>query len=105
MKKNEVIIVADYSHVTPLSLDEIIEMSHSSPTFVEELIEFGILHPEADSLGQWVFDMQHMHRIQIAQRLHDLEINMAGIAVVLDLLDQLDEMAARIALLEKHYMK
>ena len=36
---------------------------------------------------------------------HDLEVNLAGVALVLDLLEQLHETEEKLAVLEKHFLK
>ena len=101
MKKNEIMIIADYSETEPLTLEELMEISASSADFIHELIEFGVLAPQEET-----FDLVQLKRIQIVQRLQrDLEINLAGAAMVLDLLDQLEEMRARMEMLEKHLIK
>lgn len=96
--KNDIIIIADYSKDEVLSLEELIEICHISPEFIDELIAFGVVDPHGNA-----FDMSQLERIQKAQRLQrDLEVNLAGVAVVLDLLDDLEAMRARLAFLEKH---
>ncbi len=106
MKKRDIVIIADYSSREPLGLEELIELSQSSPDFIQELIEFGILAPAPTPVTKREFDVDELQRIKTVQRLQrDLEINMAGAALVLDLLDQLDEMQVKIALFEKHLMR
>jgi chaperone modulatory protein CbpM len=106
MKKNEIVIIADYSSESPMTLDELIDASHVSPDFIRELIDYGILYQSAGSPAEWAFEPLHLKRVKTAERLQrDLEVNMQGIAIVLDLLDEMEEMQAKLALLEKHLMK
>lgn len=103
MKKNEIVIIADYSSESPMTLDELIEASQASPDFIRELIDYGVLYQQDGSPAEWVFELTHVQRIKTAQRLsRDLEVNMAGIAVVLDLIDEMDELRVKLELLEKH---
>lgn len=104
MKKNEIVIIADYSADSSLTLDELIEACHADPDFIRELIEYGILYQHTGSPADWEFDITHLQRVKTAQRLqHDLEVNMAGVAIVLDLLDEMEELQSKIDLFEKHF--
>jgi len=97
----KVVIVADYTKHASLSLEELCEICQTSPDFIEHLIEYEIILP-ASLTGEWRFDNEHLQRIRKAQRLQrDLEVNLAGIALVLDLLDELEEMREKADLLEK----
>ncbi len=62
-----------------------------------ELVEEGIIEPEIQQ-RDWCFPATQLRRAHRAIRLqHDLEINLAGVAMVLDLLDELEELRARFA--------
>jgi chaperone modulatory protein CbpM len=106
MKKHDIVIIADYTSSQPLSLAELIEITHLSSDFIVEMIEYGVIHPQGGSSAEWLFDLAHLKRIKAAQRLQrDLEVNMAGIAVVLDLIDEMNELETKLALLERHLIK
>lgn len=99
MTKKELVIIADYSHQTHLTPEELCEICGISADFMHDLIMYEIIHPSA----QDEFDLAQLQRVKRVLRLqHDLEINLAGIAVVLDLLDQLDELREQISLTHKH---
>lgn len=106
-KKDEFVIVADYASADEhLSLDEFIEITHIPADMVLSYIQYDIIHPEGALPEQWVFDLNHIRRVKRALRLqHDLEVNLAGVAVVLDLLDEIEHMRSQMALLEKLYNK
>jgi chaperone modulatory protein CbpM len=54
---------------------------------------------------EWRFSMNDLRRIKTALRLQrDLEVNLAGVALVLDLLDQLKELETQMSLFEKHFL-
>jgi len=62
-----------------------------------ELVEEGIIEPEIQQ-RDWYFPATQLRRAHRAIRLQqDLEINLAGVAVVLDLLEELEELRARFA--------
>lgn len=100
------IIVADYSSSNePLSFDEFIEITHLTPEDIYQYIDYDIIHPSGEEEERWLFDLNHIKRVQRAHRLqNDLEVNLAGVAVVLDLLDEMDQLRERIKLLERLYL-
>lgn len=60
---------------------------------VIELVEHGVLLPKGASPGHWQFVGQDLLRIKRALRLQrDLAVNLAGVALTLDLLDEIDDL-------------
>jgi chaperone modulatory protein CbpM len=58
----------------------------------------GVLDPEDGNAPVWRFTGAALYRAQRAARLaRDLEINPAGIALALDLLDEIEALRARVA--------
>ena|SRR5579862_1622588 len=85
-----------------LSLHELCETCHITTSFICELVEYGTLEPVGISIEEWRFSTRHLQRIQRVLRLqHDLEINLAGAALAMDLMDQIDGLKAQVELLEK----
>lgn len=106
MAKKEVLITVNYAQETPVSLKELCEICSVSTDYVHELITYEIIRPQGEELSDWTFDLRELTRIKRALRLqHDLEVNLAGIAIVLDLLDEIEELRAHAKLLEKHFFK
>jgi chaperone modulatory protein CbpM len=61
-----------------------------------EMIDEGILDPAGTSVETWRFNAVAIKRIQVACRLHnDLRVNLPGVALALDLLDELEELRSR----------
>ena len=53
-------------------------------------MEYGLIEPRARRGTQWLFDTACIARLRTIERLRrDLGANLAGIAVILDLLDRL----------------
>lgn len=105
MKKETLVIIADYSEESFISIQELYEACHISPDFVNELIEYEIIHPHGEP-NEWSFNLAELQKIKTAVRLqHDLEVNLPGVAIVLDLLKELKELRGKIELLEKHLLK
>lgn len=57
----------------------------------------GVLEPVGDSPQDWRFGGESLRRAQLALRLsRDLEINPAGVALALDLLDEIAALRGRL---------
>lgn len=76
---------------TELTLGELCYACSQPAEWVTELIEEGVLEPFGDNQEQWRFPAVSLQRVHTAMRLQrDLGINIAGIALVLDLLDEVE---------------
>lgn len=74
-------------------LDELCCLCKIGSDHVIELVEEGVLTPHGIEPSTWQFDYLAVKRLQTAIRLqHDLEVNLPGVALVLDLLDELREL-------------
>lgn len=61
-----------------------------------ELVDEGVIEPEVQQ-REWIFPSTELRRAGRAVRLQrDLEINAAGVALVLDLLEEIEELRARL---------
>jgi len=99
-------IIADYTRMEALNLQELCETCQISSNFAYELLEYGILQPVGEHPDEWQFDLKQLHRVKTTLRLHhDLEINLAGIALILDLLDEIDNLQAKNEFLEKQFLQ
>jgi chaperone modulatory protein CbpM len=90
---------------TALSLDDICRACAVQPDLIIELVHEGVLAPVDDSPrntpDQWHFSGVHLHRARVALRLqNDLGVNLAGAALALQLLDELDQLRTRLRRLE-----
>jgi chaperone modulatory protein CbpM len=60
-----------------------------------ELVMEGIIEPEGRSEDEWRFSGRALSRASKAIRLEsDLDVNLPAVAIILDLLDQIDELRA-----------
>ena len=76
-----------------MSLDEFILTSGVAGDTLLLMIEEGILNPHEDPTGGWRFELQMIFTARRAVRLHrDLEIDWHGIALALELLDELEQL-------------
>lgn len=81
------------------SLREVCEHGDCHAEFVIKLVDYGIIDPveEEAEARQWQFDMQALNRLQKAMRLQrDLKLNLPGLAVSLDLLDEVQDMRREV---------
>jgi chaperone modulatory protein CbpM len=101
---NKSLVVITLEEHPQLSLEELCNACDVTPEFIQSLIEYGVLEPEGESSTAWRFDSAHLHRIKVIVRLqHDLEVNIAGAAMIVDLMDQMEEMRVRLELFEKSF--
>lgn len=79
-----------------LSLLEMCRVCDIDSRFVAILVEEGVIEPtEKNTPFRWRFNGLMIKRTQIAVRLkRDLDINLPGIAIVIDLLEELQELRA-----------
>ena len=73
-----------------LTLEALARRAHMHPDLVERYVELGLIHPCEGEGPSLVFEPSTVLRLGAVNRLRQsLGINMAGIAVVLDLMDQI----------------
>ena len=83
---------------TNYTLQELSDLCSQSTELILEMIDEGMIVPAGSSPRQWRFGLREIHRVQTAQRLiRDLQINMAGAALALDLLEELEELRRQVS--------
>ncbi len=84
-----------------LSLNELSRACSGSAEWVIELVEEGVLQPIGHERATWRFSGTSLQRAHAARRLQrDLEINLAGVALALDLIDEIDALRERLCRFE-----
>lgn len=82
---------------TELSLDDLCRACAAQADRIVELVNEGVLAPVGHAPDDWRFTGAHLHRARVALRLQsDLGVNLAGAALALELLDQLDALRERL---------
>ena len=80
----------------------IVELSHASCTPQELIMSWvseGVLSPAGSSPEDWRFSGDSLKRAKTAAHLtHDLELNVPGVALALELLDEITQLRARLKL-------
>lgn len=83
------------------SLQDISTVCGAGTEWVIELVEEGILRPSGARRTEWQFPGSSLHTAMRAYRLqHDLGLNLPGVALALELLDEIDDLRSRINTLE-----
>ena len=79
-----------------LEIDEIALACQVEPHFVELLIDEGLVQPARSESG-WRFGSDELARVRRIRRLQrDFEANLQSVAVMLDLLDEIDRLHGRL---------
>lgn len=92
----------DAGVVETLSLQELCRFCQSDETWIVELVDQGVIEPKGASVESWSFQGVSIARAKRAGRLNrDLGINAAGVALVLELLEERDAMLRKLAWLER----
>lgn len=89
-----------------LTLEEVCDRCTVDKDFVIKLVEYGVIEPEDESSIEWVFTSTTYLRIRKALRLQqDLSLNEPGIALALDLLDEMNKMKEEIDYLRQRVQR
>jgi chaperone modulatory protein CbpM len=84
-----------------LSLAELCRASQLSAEAVMRLVEQGVIEPSGREPTEWRFSAISVGRVRCVYRLqNDLGVNIAGAALALELLDELESLRARMQRLE-----
>ncbi|MBW0147272.1 chaperone modulator CbpM [Marinobacter arenosus] len=88
------------------TLREICERGECHAELVLKMVSYGIIEPveapERDEVHNWEFDLPALLRLQKAMRLQrDLKMNLPGLAMSLELLDEVETMRREIGRLRQ----
>lgn len=85
-----------------LSLDQLCNACELSVAQIIELVDQGVIEPMGPEPAQWSFVGISLRRVRITQNLQrDLGVNAPGAALALDLLEELEELRARLRRFEQ----
>ena len=103
MSKSEIVVIdSQHEHVL-FTLEEVCERCGTHTQMIVEMVEYGIVEPiEQPLLNVWYFNSQALVRLQRAQRLmNGLKLNLSGVALSLELLDEIDGLQQHIEVLRR----
>ena len=80
-----------------LTTDELCERCRIKTDFILDLVNEGVINPASISGKDLTFELRVIDKVKKAKRLQrDLELNMAGVALALELLDRIDDLERRL---------
>lgn len=101
MSHQETLVAEWFDEQSPLTLLEICQAANASAEFLHALIEQGVIEPQGPAPQQWRFTSVSISTVKRANRLQqDLGLNIAGVALALELLDQIAELKQELALIK-----
>lgn len=81
----------------PLTLEQLCCACGVDANWVISLVEESIIEPDGNEINSWRFSGLNLVRVRTARSLErDLGVNLAGIGLALDLLEELDYLRTRI---------
>ncbi|MBK1718002.1 chaperone modulator CbpM [Thiocystis violacea] len=84
-----------------VSFTELTSLCGATGRVVKLMVTEGLLQPEGQQPDDWRFSGLEVRRARRALRLRrDLDLNLAGVALALDLLDELETLRERLRCLE-----
>lgn len=87
---------------TVCTIDELCLACSVDANWITELVEHGVIEPIGEVGADWRFTSLAIVRIAKAKRLErDLNLNPPGLAVVLDLLDEIYDLRAQLGKIPK----
>ncbi len=87
---------------TEFTLGELSRACGKPAEWILALIEEGVIEPIGEDQTHWHFPGHCLRRVRIVQRLQsDLGLNLAGAALALELLEEVEDIRHRIAALEQ----
>lgn len=82
---------------TRLTLRQLCDACAVRAEYVIELVDEGYIEPSGVERSHWCFNGLSIKRVQKAKRLqHDLGINLAGVALAIELIDEIESLRARL---------
>lgn len=76
-----------------LSVKDLSSLCAVDERHIVQLVEEGVLHVMDADTGEWLFTGAALRRARMALRLErDLEINLAGVALALELMEELERL-------------
>lgn len=87
-----------FEEVTVLTISELGRLCTVERQWLVELVEEGILTVQGEASGEWRFAASSLRRARMARRLQlDLGINLAGVALALELLEEIAELRLHVS--------
>jgi chaperone modulatory protein CbpM len=80
-----------------LTLRQLCDACNVHAEYIIELVDEGFIEPSGIERSHWCFNGINIRRVQKAKRLqNDLGINLAGIALALELMEEIEQLRNRL---------
>lgn len=90
------------SNTLVIDMQELCEVVDLPAAFVIEIVEHGILEPQGRQPDEWLFDSAALSIARRAVKLHhELQMEWDGVALALDLLEELEQVRAENRILRQ----
>ena len=97
MVENSLMTGIILDEVTEITIDEITRYCAVEQEKILALIAEGIIEPRGRRPEEWRFSGRELSRAKRAVRIErDLDVNLNAVAIILDLLDRIDELRAAL---------
>ena len=81
----------------PCTIEELCLVCNVEAEWISELVEHAVIEPLAETGPDWTFTSLSIVRVAKAKRLrYDFSLNTPGVALALDLLDEIEELRSRL---------
>jgi chaperone modulatory protein CbpM len=85
-----------------IAVGELCAWLHVEPHWVASLVEAGVLEPRGPGPEAWSFPASDVVRARaVARLLRDLDVNLEGAALIVELVEERRRLERRVALLER----
>ena len=89
---------------TRLTLSDLCSACAVHAERIIELVDYGVLEPQGREPARWIFAGASLHRARAALRLQrDLDMDLAGVALALELLDEIASLKTRMRAMGGEY--
>ena len=80
-----------------LTLEEFCQATHVTREIIIEMIDYELIQPQGKKPEEWRFDSTSLKRGRMAVSFyHDLEVNMPGVALALELIDRIEQLRRQL---------
>lgn len=104
MNKNTLLIGVLIEETTTISFTEVCHKYNIPKELLSDMIEQGLFPNQPTDPEHIALSQKELRRIESAFRLHrDLGINLPGVALALELLEEMEKMHKELDILRKHF--
>lgn len=94
------------TETTVYSLTEFCTQCGAETQTIVKLVQYGIIEPKGENINDWQFSISALQRAKQALRFHhELEINLAGVALSLELIDEIKSLHQQLQYLKQEDAK